>query len=229
MLVHSYKFLILTVISLLAVTFVAQQALAYGGSPEVSSSNKFTVKTTIDKTVYATGDTIKISGSVNKYVKNKVLQVTIFTAQSKLILIKAISVTPDGKFSDIVSVDKKLPAGKYILKSQYGTSKAIISKLLFSVQVNVESVPLAMKHGMYPYSTNRDTAYNRGYELFGTNINGTGKTIVGVNDKNNTLYTFKNPEMAKKFSESSNYPPLVKPFGFDKYVPFDGTKHYPKK
>jgi len=32
--------------------------LAYGGPPEVSSSGKFTVKTTIDKTVYATGETI---------------------------------------------------------------------------------------------------------------------------------------------------------------------------
>ncbi len=128
-----YKFLIIAAISLLAVTFVAQQALAYGGPPEVSSSNKFTVKTTIDKTVYATGDTITLSGNVNKYVKNKVLQVTIFTDKSKLVLIKVISVTPDGKFSDIVSVDKKLPAGKYILKSQYGSAKAIISKLSFSV------------------------------------------------------------------------------------------------
>ncbi len=117
----------------MAVTFVAQQALAYGGPPEVSSSSKFTVKTIIDKTVYATGDTITLSGNVNKYVKNKVLQVTIFTDKSKLVLIKVISVTPDGKFSDIVSVDKKLPAGKYILKSQYGSSKAIISKLSFSV------------------------------------------------------------------------------------------------
>lgn len=134
MIYHSmYKFLIIAAVSLLAVTFVAQQALAYGGPPDASSSGKFTVQTTIDKTTYATGDTITLSGYVNKYEKNRVLQVIIFTAKSKIVLIKVISVTPDGKFSDIVNVDKKLPAGNYILKSQYGTAKAVVSKLSFSV------------------------------------------------------------------------------------------------
>ena len=115
---------------------VSHQAFAQygGGAPTVSSSNIYKVAITSDKTSYAIGDAITLSGTVSKYDEKRILQITIFDSTKKFILTKQISVSSDGTFSDSITNNKKLVnAGNYVLVAQYGKTQLKVEKISFTL------------------------------------------------------------------------------------------------
>jgi hypothetical protein len=125
---------IITVISLLSVYSSGHLAFGYGGPPEQSSANNYTVKISSDAESYALGETVTFSGSVNKYDGDRSLRISIFDSGNDLTVTQKTPVNPDGTFSHEVLLNEKFSDGKFKVKAQYGNSKATIEIMSFVIQ-----------------------------------------------------------------------------------------------
>jgi hypothetical protein len=127
-------FFIISVISLLSVYSSGQLAFGYGGAPEQSSANNYTVEIITDVESYALGETVMFSGSVNKYDDDRSLRISIFDSGNDLTVTKKTPVNPDGTFLYEVILNEKFSDGKFKVKAQYGNSKATVEIISFVVQ-----------------------------------------------------------------------------------------------
>ena len=127
-------FFIITVISLLSVYSSGHLAFGYGGPPEQSSANNYTVKISSDVESYALGETVTFSGSVNKYDEDRSLRISIFNSGNDLTVTQKTPVNSDGTFTHEVLLNEKFSDGKFKVKAQYGNSKATIEIISFIVQ-----------------------------------------------------------------------------------------------
>jgi hypothetical protein len=118
--------------SLFLVTSVGQ-VLGYGGAPEQSSANNYTVKIIYDKESYIMGETITFSGNVNKYDVDRNLRISIFDSNNNLIVTQKTPVSNDGTFLHEVELKGKFSDGKFQVKAQYGNSKATVEKISFII------------------------------------------------------------------------------------------------
>ena len=130
------KIFIIAVVSLITIISSGQSVLGYGGPPEQSSANNYTVDIISDNTSYALGESIIFSGSVNKYDEDRNLRITIFGTGNSLIVSQKIPVNYDGTFSHEVNLNEKFSDGKFKVKAQYGNSKATIALISFEVISN---------------------------------------------------------------------------------------------
>jgi len=130
------KIFIITVISLLAVYSSGQAALGYGGPPEQSSANNYTVDIKSDSELYVLGESMTFSGSVNKYDEERNLRISIFDSNNSLIVTQKTSVNTDGTFLHNVILNEKFLDGKFKVKAQYGSSKATIKVISFEIHSN---------------------------------------------------------------------------------------------
>jgi len=130
------KIFIITVISLLVVSSSGQVALGYGGPPEQSSANNYTVDITSDNESYVLGESIIFSGSVNKYDEKRNLRISIFDSNNSLIVTQKTPVNTDGTFLHNVILNEKFLDGKFKVKAQYGNSKATIKVISFEIHSN---------------------------------------------------------------------------------------------
>ena len=126
-------FFVITVISLFVVSTVGPSAFGYGGPPENSSSNNYTVNINTDQESYGLGEFVIFTGSVNKYDEDRSLRITIFDTSKNLIITKKTPVDTYGTFSYTVELNEKFSDGKFIVKSQYGTSKSTVSTSSFVI------------------------------------------------------------------------------------------------
>jgi hypothetical protein len=85
------KLFIITVMSLFVVS-LGPQALGYGGGPEPSSSNNYTVEIITDSESYVLGESVVFSGTVNKYDEERSLRITIFDSNSNLVVTQKTTV-----------------------------------------------------------------------------------------------------------------------------------------
>ena len=127
-------FFIITVISLLSVYSSEHLAFGYGGPPEQSSSNNYTVKIISDAELYALGETVTFSGKVNKYDEDRNLRISIFDSGNDLTVTQKTPVNSDGTFSHEILLNEKFSDGKFKVKAQYGNSKATIEIMSFVIQ-----------------------------------------------------------------------------------------------
>ena len=127
--------LIITMISIFAVSAVGQSALGYGGPPENNSANNYTVKINTDQESYVMGESVVFTGSVNKYDEDRSLRITVFDSSKNLIITKKTPVDTYGIFTYTVKLNEKFSDGKYIVKSQYGTSKSTVSTSSFMIVI----------------------------------------------------------------------------------------------
>ncbi len=122
--------------SLFVVSLSSSQALGYGGPPEQSSANNYTVEIYSENESYNLGDTITFSGSVNKYDEDRNLRISIFDSSNNFIVTQKTSVNTDGTFLHSVILNEKFSDGKFIVKAQYGSSKATVEKMSFVINPN---------------------------------------------------------------------------------------------
>jgi hypothetical protein len=130
------RFFIISIVSLIIVISSGQSVLGYGGPPEQSSGNNYTVDIISDNTSYSLGESVLFSGSVNKYDEDRSLRITIFDTGNSLIVTQKTPVNEDGTFLHEVNLDKKFSDGKFTVKAQYGNSKATIAIISFEVISN---------------------------------------------------------------------------------------------
>jgi hypothetical protein len=83
------NFFIISIISLIIVSSSGQVALGYGGAPEQTSSNNYTVDIKSDNETYSLGDSVIFSGNVNKYDAERSLRISIFDGSSLVVTQKA--------------------------------------------------------------------------------------------------------------------------------------------
>ena len=77
--------------------------LGYGGPPEQSSSNNFTVDIKSDNESYLLGESVTFSGNVNKYDEERNLRISIFASGNNLVVTQK-TVDIDGTFSHVVEL-----------------------------------------------------------------------------------------------------------------------------
>ncbi len=126
------KIFIITVMSLFVVS-LGPQALGYGGPPEQSSANNYTVDIISDNESYILGESVVFSGTVSKYDEDRSLRITIFDSKTNLVVTQKTIVNADSTFSHNVSLNEKFHDGKHIVKAQYGNSKATVAIISFKV------------------------------------------------------------------------------------------------
>jgi antitoxin component YwqK of YwqJK toxin-antitoxin module len=119
--------------SLFLMVSLGQEALGYGGAPEQSSTNNYTVKIIYDKESYIIGEIITFSGNVNKYDTDRSLRISIFNSNGNLIVTQKTPVNEDRTFSHEVSLNEKFSDGKFQVKAQYGNSKSTVEKISFTI------------------------------------------------------------------------------------------------
>jgi len=119
--------------SIFLVSSLGQQVLGYGGPPQSSSANNYTVEIYYDKESYNIGETVIFSGSVNKYDEDRSLRISIFDSSNNLVVTKKTPVNEDRTFSHEVTLNEKFSDGKYQVKAQYGNSKATVQKIFFMI------------------------------------------------------------------------------------------------
>ncbi len=122
--------------SLFVVSSLGSQALGYGGPPEQSSANNYTVEIYSENESYNLGDTITFSGSVNKYDEDRNLRISIFDSSNNFIVTQKTSVNIDGTFLHSVILNEKFSDGEFVVKAQYGSSKATVEKMSFVINSN---------------------------------------------------------------------------------------------
>jgi hypothetical protein len=127
--------LIITMVSIFTISAVGQPALGYGGPPENNSANNYTVKINTDQESYVMGESVVFTGSVNKYDEDRSLRITVFDSSKNLIITKKTPVDTYGIFTYTVKLNEKFSDGKYIVKSQYGTSKSTVSTSSFMIVI----------------------------------------------------------------------------------------------
>ena len=130
------KIFIITAISLFVLVSSGSQALGYGAPPAQSSANNYTVEIYSENESYNLGDTITFSGSVNKYDEDRNLRISIFDSSNNFILTQKTPVNTDGTFLHSVILNEKFSDGKFIVKAQYGSSKATVEKISFVINSN---------------------------------------------------------------------------------------------
>ena len=79
----SQKYFIISIISVILVSSSGQMVLGYGGPPEQSSANNYTVEIISDDISYALGESVIFSGSANKYDEERHLRISIFSTGNK--------------------------------------------------------------------------------------------------------------------------------------------------
>jgi hypothetical protein len=129
-------FLIITMVSIFALSTVGSSAFGYGGPPENNSSNNYTVDISTDNESYVLGESVIFTGSVNKYDEDRSLRITVFDTSKNLIITKKTPVDTYGAFSYTVQLNEKFSDGKYIVKSQYGNSKSTVTTSSFLIIAN---------------------------------------------------------------------------------------------
>ena len=130
------KIFVITVILLLVVSSSGHVALGYGGAPEQSSTNNYTVDIISDNESYALGESITFSGSINKYDEERKLRISIFDSSNSLIAIQKTPVNTDGTFLHNVMLNEKFHDGEFKVKAQYGSSKATVKVISFKINSN---------------------------------------------------------------------------------------------
>jgi hypothetical protein len=136
---NSTRICIITLISVFLVSSSGQMVLGYGGPPEQSSSNNYTVDIQSDSESYTLGESVTFSGSVNKYSEDRNLRISIFGTGNDLVVTQKTPVDVDGTFSHTVPLNEKFSDGKFTVKAQYGNSKATIAIMSFEVDSNGDS------------------------------------------------------------------------------------------
>ena len=126
------KIFVITIMSLFVVS-IGPHALGYGGPPEQSIANNYTVEISTDSESYVHGESVVFSGIVNKYDEDRSLRITIFDSKSNLVVTQKTIVNEDSTFSHIISLNEKFHDGKHIVKAQYGNSKATVAIISFEV------------------------------------------------------------------------------------------------
>ena len=144
------KIFIITVVSLFLVTSLGSEAFGYGAPPVQSSANNYTVEIYSDKESYNLGETITFSGNVNKYDEDRNLRISIFDSNNNFISTKKTPVNIDGTFSHTITLNEKFSDGKYIVKAQYGSSKATVEKMSFVINSNDTSMEQKLPTGQIP-------------------------------------------------------------------------------
>ncbi len=114
-----------------------QSVLGYGGPPEQSSSNNYTVDIATDNPSYSLGESVTFSGSVSRYDEERSLRISIFGAGNDLVSTKKTPVATDGTFSHNVLLNEKFDTGKFTVKAQYGNSKSTVAIISFEVASTV--------------------------------------------------------------------------------------------
>ena len=137
-------------ISLLVVIPLGQQVSGYGAAPVQNSANNFTVEIYSDKESYTLGESITFSGNVNKYDEDRNLRISIFDSKNSLIVTQKTSVNSDTSFSHTVSLNEKFQDGKYVVKTQYGNSKATINITSFMINSDVTGTPDSSNNAKIP-------------------------------------------------------------------------------
>ena len=132
----SKRIFIITIISVILVSSSGQMVLGYGGPPEQSSSNNYTVDIKSDGESYTLGESVTFSGTVNKYDEDRNLRISIFSTGNDLVVTQKTPVGVDGTFLHTVSLGEKFSDGKFTVKAQYGNSKATIAIISFEVTSN---------------------------------------------------------------------------------------------
>lgn len=133
------KIFIVTIMSLFVVSSLGQYALGYGGPPEQSSANNYTVEINSDNESYALGESVVFSGVVSKYDEERSLRISIFDSKSNLVVTQKTVVNEDSTFSHTVSLNEKFSDGKHTVKAQYGSSKATVAIISFEVSSDATS------------------------------------------------------------------------------------------
>jgi len=136
MLIMNQQIFVITLVSLIIVISSGQSVMGYGGPPEQSSSNNYTVDIISDNTSYTLGESVIFSGSVNKYDEDRNLRITIFGTGNNLIVSQKTPVNEDGTFLHEVNLNEKFSDGKFTVKAQYGNSKATIAIFSFEIISN---------------------------------------------------------------------------------------------
>ena len=127
--------LIISVISIFTIYSASPSAFAYGGPPENNSANNYTVEISTNQESYVIGESVIFTGSVNKYDEDRSLRITVFDSSKNLIITKKTPVDTYGIFTYTVKLNEKFSDGKYIVKSQYGTSKSTVSTSSFMIVI----------------------------------------------------------------------------------------------
>ena len=122
--------------SLFIVSSLGSQAFGYGAPPAQSSANNYTVEIYSENESYNLGDTITFSGSVNKYDEGRNLRISIFDSSNNFILTQKTPVNTDGTFLHSIILSEKFFDGEFIVKAQYGSSKATVEKMSFVINSN---------------------------------------------------------------------------------------------
>jgi len=122
--------------SLFVVASSGSQAFGYGAPPAQSSANNYTVEIYSENESYNLGDTITFSGSVNKYDEGRNLRISIFDSSNNFILTQKTPVNTDGTFLHSIILNEKFSDGEFIVKAQYGSSKATVEKMSFVINSN---------------------------------------------------------------------------------------------
>jgi hypothetical protein len=132
------KILLVGVMSLFVVSSLGE-AFAYGGAPEQSSANNFTVEITSDNQTYSLGDSVVFSGTVGKYDEKRSLRISVFDSSSNLVVTQKTIVNPDYTFTHTVELGEKFSDGKHVAKAQYGSTKATVAIISFEVTSGVNT------------------------------------------------------------------------------------------
>ncbi len=129
------NFFIISMISLIFVFSSSPDVFGYGGPPEQTSANNYTVEIKSDHESYSLGDSVIFSGSVNKYDPERSLRISIFSGSNLAVTQKA-PVDVDGTFTHEILLNEKFSDGKFTVKAQYGNTKTTIAIISFVVNSN---------------------------------------------------------------------------------------------
>jgi len=127
---------IVTVVSLIVISSSGQMALGYGGPPEQSNSNNYTVEITPDSESHVLGESVTFSGTVNKYDEGRNLRISIFDSSNNLIVTQKTPVSTEGTFLHNVMLNEKFSEGEFKVKAQYGSSKSTVKIISFVIHPN---------------------------------------------------------------------------------------------
>ena len=136
-------------VSLIVTVSSSSSALGYGSAPQQSSAGNYSVKIVFNKEMYVVGDTITISGNVNKYDEDRKLRIVVFDQDRKMVINEKISVNPDTTFSYDLTSDAKLSEGEHTMRVQYGSSKVTVEQTSFMINSD-DSMPLQKADTVIP-------------------------------------------------------------------------------
>ena len=160
------KISIVVVVTLITVISLGSEALGYGGPPEQSSAGNYAVEIVSDKEFYSFGESVIFSGIVNKYNEDRNLRISIFDSNKNLMITQKVMVNTDSTFNHNVLLNEKFVDGKFIVKAQYGNSKATIA--IISFVVNSDEVILSESNSLTTVEIPKWIKNNAGWWADGT-------------------------------------------------------------